>query len=252
MHEPLKPSLRGVSVLIPAYNEETLLGETLNSVHDSFAQLGIGATEYEIVVCDNNSTDRTSQVAAGHGAQVVFEPHNQISRARNAAAERARFPWLIFLDADTRLNAPLLKATLDLLGCGNICGGGALVQFDRLLFNDLANTFLLACWNGISATLSLAAGSYVFCLRAAWEDVGGFEEGVYAAEEIYFSRKLKKWGRERRMRFLVLSATPVVTSARKIEWYGKRQLLRHMLSMIRPGAIRRRESCALWYERPRS
>ncbi|MGV3533993.1 MAG: glycosyltransferase family 2 protein [Chthoniobacteraceae bacterium] len=207
-----------MSVLIPAYNEELLLGETLNSVHASFAALGIARSDYEIIVCDNNSTDGTARVAEAHGAQVVFEPHNQISKARNAAAARAQHPWLIFLDADTVLNLALLRATLDAFASGQVCGGGSLVQFDRPLYNDFANALLLACWNKISAGLTLAAGSYIFCLRSAWEDIGGFEEGVYAGEEIYFSRKVKSWGRKRRLRFVVLSETPIVTPARKIQW----------------------------------
>ena len=232
MYDPHHPPPCAVSVRIPAYNEEVLLGRTLDSVHASFAALEIAKSGYEIIVCDNNSTDGTAREAAVHGAQVVFEPHNQISKARNAAAGRAKHPWLIFLDADTLLNPALLRATLSALASGRICGGGTLVQFDRSLANDFANALLLTCWNKISAGLALAAGSYIFCLRSAWEAVGGFEEGVYAGEEIFFSRKVKRWGRERRLRFVVLSGTPIVTSARKIQWHG------------------RREDCALWYERP--
>jgi len=239
-----------VSVLIPAYNEEAHLSTTMSSVHESFTTLGSASTAYEIIVCDNNSTDRTSQIAAANGARVVFEPHNQIAKARNTAARQAKYEWLIFLDADTLLNPALLKATLEVFRRGDVCGGGTLVRFDQPLFDDLTNSLLLSCWNGISSSLSIAAGSYVFCRRAAWEDVGGFEEGVYAGEEIYFSRKLKRWGRERRQRFVVLSATPIITSARKIQWYGKRELLLKMLMMIRPGAIRNREACDLWYKRP--
>lgn len=250
MPDSQRPVQCSVSVLIPAYNEEALLGETLESVHGSFVALGLKSTAYEIIVCDNNSTDHTPQIAAAHGATVVFEPHNQIAKARNAAASQAKHEWLIFLDADTRLNPALLNATLEVLGLGDVCGGGALVQFDQPLYNDRANAFLLSCWNGISSSLSIAAGSYVFCRRAAWQDVGGFEEGVYAAEEIYFSRRLKRWGRERRQRFVVLTATPIVTSSRKIQWYGKRELFLKMVSMIRPGAIRSREACDLWYKRP--
>src|SRR5258707_934644 len=117
-----------ISVLIPAFNEEAHLPRTLASVRESFE--AVGETSYEIVVCDNNSTDATTSIAERLGARVVFEPHNQIARARNTAAERAQGEWLIFLDADTLLNAAVLRETLRLFEAGGICGGGSVLRMD--------------------------------------------------------------------------------------------------------------------------
>ena len=236
-----------VSVLIPAYNEESLLPAVIDRVRASFA--AIGFAPYEIVVCDNNSTDATAAVARARGVRVVHEPHNQISRARNTAARAAVGRWLVFLDADTLLSPELLRATLACFEGGKIVGGGAALIFDIARIGPFA-TGMTAVWNRISASFGLAAGSYVFCYRQAWEEVGGFDEDVYAGEEIYFSRKLKRWGRARGMRFRILRDTPVITSARKVEWYGQWQLLGRCLMMMRPGAVRSREACALWYTRP--
>jgi GT2 family glycosyltransferase len=237
-----------ISVVIPAYNEERLLGQTLASVRESFET--VGETGYEIVVCDNNSTDRTPAVAHELGARVVFEPHNQIARARNAGAAHSRGGWLIFLDADTSLNAPLLRATLRALESGRICGGGSLLRFGERTPN-LLGAVLTGLWNGISRTLDLAAGSYVFCLRPAWEAVGGFDETLYASEELTFSRAVKRWGKPRALRFRVLTGSPILTSARKMEWYGTWRMLGLLfLLAVRPSAIRRRAACDLWYSRP--
>lgn len=60
--------------------------------------------ESEIIVCDNNSTDDTSNTATSYSARVVFEPFNQISSARNAAARVAKGDWLVFIDADTQVS----------------------------------------------------------------------------------------------------------------------------------------------------
>ncbi len=236
-----------VSILIPAFNEELLLGATLERVHASFAAIGHDA--YEIVVCDNHSTDQTADAARARGARVVYEPHNQISRARNTAARAAQSPWLIFLDADTLLSAALLDATLRRLGSGQLCGGGSALRFDVARVGPFAGTMTFL-WNRVSAWAGLAAGSYLFCLREAWEAVGGFDETVYAGEEIFFSRRIKRWGRARRLRFEVLQLAPVVTSARKVEWYGQWGLLWRCLLLIRPGAVKSREVCKLWYWRP--
>ena len=105
-------------------------------------------------------------------------------------------------------------------------------------------------WNRVSAVANLAAGSYIYCYRQAWEECGGFDEAIYAGEEIYFSRRLKRWARAHGQRFEILTATPVVTSARKMEWYGQRELLWRAFKMLRPGAVKRRDDCGLWYTRP--
>lgn len=52
------PAAPEISVLIPAYNEEALIGEVIGRVHQSFSTLACQA--YEIIVCDNHSTDRTA------------------------------------------------------------------------------------------------------------------------------------------------------------------------------------------------
>lgn len=90
-----------LSVVVPAFNEERLLAGTLQHL-----EAGIGVFERrgwasELIVCDNNSTDRTAEIARRAGARVVFEPVNQISRARNAGARAASGDWLIFVDADS-------------------------------------------------------------------------------------------------------------------------------------------------------
>ncbi len=217
-------------------------------MHESFAALGEAA--YEIVVCDNNSTDRTAAIAHENGARVTFEPHNQIARARNSATAQSRGEWLIYLDADTILNPALLGATLRCLGTGQYCGGGSTLRFDREQIGRFP-AGLTWLWNTISRTLQLAAGSYIFCLRQACDGIGGFDETLYAGEELMFSHALKRWGRPRSLRFRILEEAPIVTSARKMEWFGQWALLRHIfLLALRPNAIKRRASCDLWYKRP--
>jgi glycosyltransferase involved in cell wall biosynthesis len=241
------PAAPIISILIPAYNEERLIGRTLDSVHGSFE--AISCKSYEVIVCDNNSTDRTGELAAAKGAKVVIEPHNQIARARNTAAKSAWGKWLIFLDGDTLLTPEVLEMTIRTLEEGKICAGGCQLRFDRQDIG-LFPAFMTGLWNRVSGFVNLAAGSYLFCWREAWEELGGFDEEVYAGEEIFFSQSLKKWAKERGMKFRVLPGATVVTSARKMDWYGQRQLLWHVLMMLRPGAIKRKELCDIWYTRP--
>ena len=243
----MSPSEPFLSVLIPAYNEEALIARVIEAVRLSFA--AAGRSDYEIVVCDNNSTDATAQIAESLGARVVFERHNQIARARNTAARASRGQWLIFVDGDTFLSPALLRATLEAVRSGKVCGGGAVLRFDAAKVG-LLSLGVARLWNLVSGTFKLAAGSFLFCDRQAWADTGGFDEEFYAGEEIVFSNDVKEWGRARGLQFRIIESAPIVTSGRKMEWYGQWQLVFRVLRMTRPGAMKSREACGLWYTRP--
>ena len=97
-----------LSIIIPAFNEERLIARCLQSISTSVAANYKPGFISEIIVVDNNSTDDTPWLARQAGAQVVFEPINQIGRARNAGAAVAAGDWLLFVDADSILNPGLL------------------------------------------------------------------------------------------------------------------------------------------------
>ena len=89
-----------LSVVVPAFNEERLLAGSLAAIRDALRAFEEAGWDTELIVCDNNSTDRTAEIARDAGAAVVFEPVNQIARARNAGAAHATGEWLLFVDAD--------------------------------------------------------------------------------------------------------------------------------------------------------
>src|SRR5262245_66406239 len=90
-----------ISIVVPAFNEARGLAATLASIRRAAAAFDARGWRHELIVCDNNSTDATGAIARDAGAIVVFEPVNQISRARNAGAGRASGNWLLFIDADS-------------------------------------------------------------------------------------------------------------------------------------------------------
>ena len=86
-----------ISVIIPAYNEEAFLPESLAAL----AAQTFPRDEFEIVVVDNNSTDRTSAVAAEHGAdKVILELKQGTNQARQAGLHASEGRIVAFLDAD--------------------------------------------------------------------------------------------------------------------------------------------------------
>jgi len=240
------PTSISYSIIIPAYNEEEWLPATLASVRESMACVERSG---EVIVVDNNSADRTAEIAQEYGATVVFESINQISRARNTGANAADGQLLIFLDADTFLSREILDQALANLQDKKCCGGGALVEFDKPL--PKIARFFTNMWNWLSAKRSLAAGSFVYCLREAFDDVGGFSESVYASEEIWISRALAKWGRNHGMKFKIITDPHIVSSSRKIDWYSPMEMLFVLVILtVFPFAVRFRSLCSFWYRRP--
>ncbi len=183
----------------------------------------------EVIVVDNNSTDGTADLARSAGAEVVFEPINQISRARNAGGGAAQGDWFLFIDADSFLDA---ASVADLLRCivqGKMAGGGCVVGLDEAP----AYVFpLIRLCNYLMCTLRWAAGSFVFCRRDAFLEIGGFSTDLYAAEEIDFSRKLKGWAKQKGLGFAVLRDQAHLSSGRKFYLYSRWEVLRHVLRSL--------------------
>ena len=234
------------SVVVPAYDEEALLPATLASIREAMAAV---PREGEIVVCDNNSTDGTAAAARAAGARVVFEPHNQIARARNTGGRAALGEWLVFVDADTTIPSPLLREALALLESGSAAGGGSLFLMEGA--EGGAAGRMVRLWTWISRRFRLAAGSFLFVRRDAFDAVGGFPETMYAGEEVVFSMAVRRWGRARGLPFLVLEDHPVRTSGRKLRWFSHGTLLATFLLMtLCPWLARSRAFCRIWYRRP--
>ena len=236
------------SFIVPAFNEEKLLAATianLNSIIERLNNRYLG----RVIVVDNNSKDNTAKIAKDMGAEVVFEPINCIARARNSGAKIAKSRYLIFVDADTLVSYEIVKKSLENLSSGTICGGGAHVEFDFEKIPFFAKLTII-WWNTVTFLVPLAAGSYLYCLSEGWKAVGGFNEKLYASEEVNFSYKLKKWGRKNKQKFILLP-DKVLTSGRKMGWYSSFHLFVYiMLGMLFPFMLRSRKACYLWYTRP--
>lgn len=229
------------SFIIPAHNEERHLPATIAAIHEAARAVGL---EYEIIVADDASTDRTPQIAATMGARTVRHERRQISATRNLGARAALGEVLFFVDADTVVNADAVREAMGLLAAGAIGGGGS-VRFDGRM--PLIGHVLLPAFNLLFRVLRLCGGCFVFCTRGAYTASGGWDEAFFAGEEVWFARALKRQGRFRLVR------SPVVTSGRKLRTNGMGEILgvltRGTLSTLFGGArfMKSREGLALWY-----
>jgi glycosyltransferase involved in cell wall biosynthesis len=236
-----------ISIVVPAFNEEKLIERSLQSIRDASSIFSRVGWEHEIIVCDNNSTDRTPELARAKGACVVFEPINQISRARNAGAAVAQGQWLVFVDADSFPSAELFAEVAAQIQSGQCIGGGVTVELDQSV---RWATELTRVWNSLSRWRPWMAGSFIFCEARAFRELGGFSRELFVAEDIDFSKRLNQLSKMRRQQVIILHSHPLKTSARKIHLYSLREHLQFLLrSFLGLGkTFKNRKACTAWYD----
>ena len=237
-----------VSVVLPAFNEEKLLPAALAAVKDAASAFTARGWEWECVVCDNNSTDGTAAVARAGGATVVFEPVNQIGRARDAGARVATGEWLVFIDADSTPSAELFADIAERIASGRALGGGSTVALEP--GTPRYARFVCGLWNLWSRLAGWAAGSCVWVEAAAFRAAGGFGTEYYAGEEVFLSRRLKTLARRSGRRFVILADHPLRTSSRKLKLYTLTEAGRFFFRMLFTAgrAAKRPDACHIWYD----
>ncbi|MBI3986986.1 MAG: glycosyltransferase [Lentisphaerae bacterium] len=143
-------SPRGISVIIPCLNEEASIAQVIEAVRRGIERLG--PMDYEIIVVDNGSGDRSVPIATEKGARVVFESHRGYGAALRKGFSKARYDILIMGDGDLtydfekidELIRPLLEGRADFV-IGNRLKSikpGAMPPLHRYLGNPVL-TFIL-------------------------------------------------------------------------------------------------------------
>ncbi|MEO0795355.1 MAG: glycosyltransferase [Verrucomicrobiota bacterium] len=238
-----------LSVVIPAFNEAKILADTLGRIKCALEDNRDQGFEWEIIVCDNHSTDETSAVSRENGALVVCEPVNQISRARNTGAGIARGQWLLFIDADTYPTTALIRETIDTIRAGNIIGCSATVKVKGgpFLFR-----FRVESHNLEMRLMKNGVGAFLLCDANAFRAIEGFSHDLSALEEIDFIKRLKAYGHANGKSFTVLHRHPVVTSGRKGNLYSNfdisKSICLALWSLVCQRKIRSPKSLPYWYD----
>ncbi len=236
-----------ISVIVPAFNEEKLLAASLAEIRTAAQAFTARGWEFQLVVCDNNSTDGTAAIARAAGATVVFEPVNQIARARNAGAAAATGDWLVFVDADSHPSAALFADVAEQIVSGKCLAGGATLRLDTKAF---AARVITCLWSWTSRFNQWMAGAFIFVEAAAFRSIGGFSHEFFAAEELDLSMRLKKLARATGKKIVILHRHPMKTSARKIKLYTPREMTGFFLRSIfnHRRTVRSRDAAYLWYD----
>jgi glycosyltransferase involved in cell wall biosynthesis len=226
-----------ISFIIPAYNEERLLGRTLEAIQEAAEEIDAA---YELIVVDDNSSDNTVKIADNLGATVVKVNHRQISATRNAGVRVAKGNLLVFVDADTVISPEILRSTMAAIK-NEAIGGSAAFRFDGCVpvYGRIIQR-LLVCLYRLG---KVVGGSYLFCTREGFERAGGFDETVFGGEDMILGRSLKELGR-----FVLLKQT-VLTSGRRLRLCSFWEIMKIIVFLgTSGGRIEDRNAGWFWYD----
>ncbi len=236
-----------ISLVIPAHNERALLPRLLDTVDAARTRFAKGADAIEVIVADNASTDGTGEIAAGRGCRVVQAAPRRIAVARNAGARAARGRILAFVDADMRIHPETFNAIERVLSRDDVIAGSTGVHLERWSLGIAATyaTMVPMVW------LTSMDTGVVFCRRADFDAIGGYDERRELGEDVAFLWALRKLGRGRKQRLVRLRPCKAIASMRKFDrhgdWHYFTQIMPIALpALLRPG-LRSRLAQRYWY-----
>ena len=178
-----------LSVIIPAFNEESYLPPTLDAIQLAVAHLRARTNfDVELIVVDNNSQDETGAVARARGAKTIHEPVQGIARARNSGARRATGDTLVFIDADVILPPDALDAICRAMSDPTCVGGAMDVDYRP---ERRSMRLYLRAWRLLARLTGMAQGATQFCRRSVFDQVGGYDEKAWIGEDVDFFTSLR-------------------------------------------------------------
>ena len=203
-----------LSIIIPTYNEEEYLPVLLDSIKKQKFD------DYEIIIADAYSEDRTREIAEEYGCIIVDGGMPGVGR--NNGAKVAKGDYLLFLDSDLVLTDDYLRDVIYEFQMERL--GIAITQMkplsekseDKLLHN-LANYFMI----GVEKIKPHGAGCYgIIVKKELHERCDGFDEDLNFGEDSDYISRLSKVER-----FKVLRKAKIGVSTRRLEEEGIETLI---------------------------
>lgn len=204
------------SVIIPAYNEAQFLPRLLDSIEAAKSKYSGGPQAIEVIVANNDSTDRTAEVASERGARVVTIEKRRIAAARNGGGHAARGDILCFIDADSAVHPQSFDAIDCAIASGRYVAGATGVVLERKSLGLLITYCLMMpmVW------LTRMDTGVIFCRREDFEAVGGYDESRFYAEDVLFLLALRRLGRSKGQRLARLRGVKALGATRKFDQFG--------------------------------
>jgi glycosyltransferase involved in cell wall biosynthesis len=209
-----------VSIIVPTFNEERFVGNCLTSITNQDYE------NYELIVADSYSKDRTVEIARKYTKKVVLTPKKGPAAGRNAGARAARGGVLVFVDADTMLLPNTVSELARPFRRKSVVGVACPLlplshKIGDMLVYWFFNQFVKS---SIELGKPQVGGTCCAYRRKAFEEVGGFNESLRHLEDLEFSRRISQLGK-----VVYTEKTLALTSARRLRSWGMFKVTRRVL-----------------------
>ncbi len=207
-----------LSIIIPTKNEEMHLPRLLRSITAQRFK------DYEIIVADNNSLDRTRKIARKFKCKIVDGGLPGVGR--NNGAKVAKGECLLFLDADVFITKNFLEDCLTEFKCRKLDAATCYFRLDDKIFIDQC---LLALSNAYLFILQYtkspgATGSFIMCTKNVFNKLKGFDEELKQTEDHDFAHRVQKIGK-----FRVLSKQ-IHFNSRRFDREGRGAIIKKVIT----------------------
>lgn len=198
-----------ISIITPTFNEEKYLPKLLECIKKQTHK------DYEIIVADADSKDKTRQMARKYGCRIVKGGLPAVGR--NNGAKFAKGDIFLFLDADVQFSKDFLQNAIDESKERNLDVAGCYIHplgnnaIDKIFFG------IFNFWIFITQFFyPNASGSGIFCKKWLHVKVRGFDESIKLSEDMDYVKRCGKFGK-----FRILRTAKSYISMRRFEKEGR-------------------------------
>lgn len=198
-----------LSIIIPTHNEENYLPKLLKCIKKQ------GHKDYEIIIGDSFSTDKTIKIARNYGCRIIKDlvQSGGPARGRNSGAKAAKGDILLFMDADVQISNDFLYNAITELRERKIDAAGCYLVPDSGNAFDKFSHFVLNSWFGAMQYIwPHTVGQCIFSTKDVHKKLNGFDETILFAEDMDYVNRSRKFGK-----FRMLNSVKILSSTRRFK-----------------------------------